>query len=50
MFQEYWIADTKPTENDLNIEFTSLEAASEITYNWYISNKFSKYFYEKENP
>ncbi|OEG70705.1 hypothetical protein ATZ36_17170 [Candidatus Endomicrobiellum trichonymphae] len=44
MLQEYWTADTKPAENDLNVEFTSLEVASEITYNWYLSNKFSKLF------
>ncbi|GMO53299.1 MAG: NAD(P)-dependent oxidoreductase [Candidatus Endomicrobiellum trichonymphae] len=40
MLQQYWTADTEPAENDLNIEFTSLEVASEITYNWYLSNKF----------
>jgi uncharacterized protein YbjT (DUF2867 family) len=40
MLQQYWTADAEPAENDLNIEFTSLEVASEITYNWYLSNKF----------
>ncbi|MDR3253618.1 MAG: NAD-dependent epimerase/dehydratase family protein [Endomicrobium sp.] len=40
MIQEYWTADTKPAETDLNIEFTSLEVGSRITYNWYLSNKF----------
>ncbi|MDR0800013.1 MAG: NAD-dependent epimerase/dehydratase family protein [Endomicrobium sp.] len=40
ILQKYWIADTKPAENDLNIKFTSLEVASEITYNWYLNNKF----------
>jgi len=44
MLQDYWTADTKPAKNDLNIEFTSLEVASEITYNWYLSNKFFKLF------
>ncbi|MCA6079573.1 MAG: NAD-dependent epimerase/dehydratase family protein [Endomicrobium sp.] len=40
MLQKYWIAVTKPAENDLNIRFISLEVASEITYNWYLNNKF----------
>jgi nucleoside-diphosphate-sugar epimerase len=40
MLQKYWVADTKPAENDLDIEFTLLEVASKITYNWYLINKF----------
>jgi nucleoside-diphosphate-sugar epimerase len=40
MLQEYWTSSTKPAKNDLNIEFTSLEVASEITYNWYSDNRF----------
>ena len=40
MLQEYWIADTKPAVKDLGIEFTKLEIASKITYNWYLNNKF----------
>ncbi|MDR3274756.1 MAG: NAD-dependent epimerase/dehydratase family protein [Endomicrobium sp.] len=40
MVQKYWTADTNPAETDLNIEFTSLEVGSRITYNWYLSNKF----------
>jgi len=40
MLQEYWIADTDPAETDLHINFTSLEVASKITYNWYVRNKF----------
>jgi nucleoside-diphosphate-sugar epimerase len=40
MLKKYWIAETKPAENDLNIEFTCLEVASKITYNWYLINKF----------
>ncbi|MDR1926835.1 MAG: SDR family NAD(P)-dependent oxidoreductase [Endomicrobium sp.] len=40
MLQECWAADTKPAENALNIEFTNLEIASKITYNWYLINDF----------
>ncbi|MDR3256054.1 MAG: SDR family NAD(P)-dependent oxidoreductase [Endomicrobium sp.] len=40
ILQNYWIADTKPVEDDLNIRFTSLDVASKITYNWYLNNKF----------
>lgn len=40
MLQEYWIADNKPARADLKIEFTKLEIASKITYNWYLNNKF----------
>lgn len=39
MLQKYWTADTKPAESDLDIEFTKLEIASKITYNWYLNNK-----------
>jgi nucleoside-diphosphate-sugar epimerase len=38
MLQDAWVADTVSAENDLNIKFTSLEVASEITYNWYLEN------------
>jgi nucleoside-diphosphate-sugar epimerase len=38
MLQDYWVADTIPAEKDLNIKFTRLEVASEITYNWYLEN------------
>ena len=40
MLQEYWIADNKSARDDLGIEFTKLEIASKITYNWYLNNKF----------
>jgi hypothetical protein len=40
MLQKYWIADAKPAQNDLNIDFTRLEVGSKITYNWYIRNRF----------
>ncbi|MDR1195631.1 MAG: NAD-dependent epimerase/dehydratase family protein [Endomicrobium sp.] len=40
MLQEYWIADNLPARADLGIEFTKLEIASKITYNWYLNNKF----------
>lgn len=40
MLQEYWTADTEPAEKDLQIEFTKLEIASKITYNWYRNNKW----------
>lgn len=40
MLQEYWTADTRPAESDLGIDFTKLEFASKITYNWYLNNKF----------
>jgi nucleoside-diphosphate-sugar epimerase len=39
MLQKYWIADTRPTEIDMNIKFTSLEVGSRITYNWYLANR-----------
>ncbi|GMO64645.1 MAG: NAD(P)-dependent oxidoreductase [Endomicrobiia bacterium] len=37
---EYWIADTEPSKRDLNVNFTSLEVGSKITYNWYLKNRF----------
>ncbi|MDR1928657.1 MAG: SDR family NAD(P)-dependent oxidoreductase [Endomicrobium sp.] len=40
LLQKYWIADTDPAKNDLNVKFTSLEVASKITYNWYLLNGF----------
>ncbi|MDR3307213.1 MAG: NAD-dependent epimerase/dehydratase family protein [Endomicrobium sp.] len=40
MLQDFWIADTFPAENDLNIKFTNLEVASQITYNWYLENNW----------
>ncbi|MDR2426665.1 MAG: NAD-dependent epimerase/dehydratase family protein [Endomicrobium sp.] len=40
MLQEYWIADNTCARVDLGIEFTKLEIASKITYNWYLNNKF----------
>ncbi|MDR0956503.1 MAG: SDR family NAD(P)-dependent oxidoreductase [Endomicrobium sp.] len=40
ILQKYWIAETKPAENDLNIKFTCLEVASKVTYNWYLINNF----------
>ncbi|MDR3049985.1 MAG: NAD-dependent epimerase/dehydratase family protein [Elusimicrobiota bacterium] len=40
MLCSFWIADTEPAENDLGIVFTSLELGSEITYNWYLKNKY----------
>jgi nucleoside-diphosphate-sugar epimerase len=40
LLQKYWTADNKPAKKDLNIEFTSLDVASKITYNWYLRNKF----------
>ncbi|MDR1087331.1 MAG: NAD-dependent epimerase/dehydratase family protein [Endomicrobium sp.] len=40
MLQDAWVADTLPAENDLSIKFTSLEVASEITYNWYLKNNW----------
>jgi nucleoside-diphosphate-sugar epimerase len=39
MLQPYWIADNEPAKRDLELDFTSLEKGSEITYNWYIDNK-----------
>jgi len=45
MLQEYWIADTNPAQIDLHIDFTSLEVASKITYNWYLINGFFKYYF-----
>jgi nucleoside-diphosphate-sugar epimerase len=38
MLQDVWVADTSPGEKDLNIKFTNLEVASQITYNWYVKN------------
>jgi nucleoside-diphosphate-sugar epimerase len=38
MLQDAWVADTLSAENDLNIRFTTLEVASQITYNWYLEN------------
>jgi nucleoside-diphosphate-sugar epimerase len=38
MLQDAWVADTSPVESDLNIRFTNLEVASQITYNWYLEN------------
>ncbi|MDR1418055.1 MAG: NAD-dependent epimerase/dehydratase family protein [Endomicrobium sp.] len=35
-----WSCDTKQTEKDLKVSFTSLEVASKITYNWYLKNGF----------
>jgi nucleoside-diphosphate-sugar epimerase len=40
MLCSFWIADTEPAENDLDIVFTPLEIGSEITYNWYLKNKY----------
>jgi len=40
MLQEYWIADSEPSQKDLDISFTSLEVGSKITYNWYLNNGF----------
>jgi nucleoside-diphosphate-sugar epimerase len=34
LLQEYWIGDVRPVQEDLKIEFTSLEVGSKITYNW----------------
>jgi nucleoside-diphosphate-sugar epimerase len=40
MLQDSWVADTSPAETDLNIKFTNLEVASQITYNWYLENSW----------
>jgi nucleoside-diphosphate-sugar epimerase len=40
MLQDAWVADTSSLESDLNIRFTNLEVASQITYNWYLKNKW----------
>jgi nucleoside-diphosphate-sugar epimerase len=40
MLQMYWIGDNLPAKTDLNLPFVSLEKGSEITYNWYINNRY----------
>ncbi|MCL2390431.1 MAG: NAD-dependent epimerase/dehydratase family protein [Endomicrobia bacterium] len=40
MLQERWTADNSAAKKDLGLEFTKLEIASKITYNWYLSNKY----------
>ncbi|MDR1696127.1 MAG: NAD-dependent epimerase/dehydratase family protein [Endomicrobium sp.] len=40
MLQERWTADNAAAKKDLPIEFTKLEIASKITYNWYLRNKW----------
>ncbi|AKL97689.1 NAD-dependent epimerase/dehydratase family protein [Endomicrobium proavitum] len=40
MLQEYWLADNSAAKTDLKIEFTPLEIASKITYNWYLRNHY----------
>jgi len=38
--QRYWLGDTSKTQRDFGFDFTSLENGAEITYNWYIDNKW----------
>jgi len=40
MLEKYWIADTEPSKRDLNVNFTSFEVGSKVTYNWYLNNRF----------
>jgi nucleoside-diphosphate-sugar epimerase len=40
ILQDSWVADTFPAETDLNIKFTNIEVASQITYNWYLENNW----------
>ena len=40
MLQERWTADNGAAKKDLGLEFTKLEIASKITYNWYLLNKY----------
>ncbi|MDR1400909.1 MAG: NAD(P)-dependent oxidoreductase [Endomicrobium sp.] len=40
ILREYWTGDTGPSKRDLNVNFTSLEVGSKITYSWYLNNKF----------
>jgi len=40
MLQEYWTADTAPSKDGLGMEYSTLEIASKITYNWYLNNKY----------
>jgi len=40
MLQTYWAAETAPAKDALGMEFTKLEIASQITYNWYLQNKY----------
>jgi nucleoside-diphosphate-sugar epimerase len=40
MLQDYWIADSTPAQRDLGIDFTLLEKATAITYNWYVKNEY----------
>jgi len=40
LLQKYWLGDNSQAKKDLGIEFTKLEIASKITYNWYLKNKY----------
>ena len=40
MLQNYWICDTFSAENELKLQFTSLEKGGSITYNWYTKNEW----------
>jgi nucleoside-diphosphate-sugar epimerase len=40
ILQDFWVADTFPAKTELNIKFTNLEVASQITYNWYLKNNW----------
>jgi nucleoside-diphosphate-sugar epimerase len=47
ILQKYWISDTKPIKDDLNIEFIHLEIASKITYNWYLKEGLFRLLYHR---
>lgn len=38
--QNYWLGDSAPAVQDLNIRFTNLENGAKITFRWYKENKW----------